>query len=283
MSQPPPAAPQRPATLAEALERANLALLARRLDEAVRLASDVLKADRGNVAAGEIAGTALLMQDRSAEAIEFLQRAARRVEDPNLETLLARALANVGRREEALAELDKATRRWPVFPQAFLEQGDQLCAAGRFEESAAAYERGLSLAPDALVLRVGLAYLNLKCNDRAQARREFEAVRAAAPQRYDALVGLGWALAADGDYAAAADLFRQGLAARPGDAVVRLELAKCLLELGEREAGEAELRTATGGQPANAGPALLALSATPHGRFFLRPSAAMTFLGIEAG
>jgi tetratricopeptide (TPR) repeat protein len=280
MSKPPHAVGERPATPGEALERANLALLARRLDEAAELAAGVLKADRGNVAAGEILGTALLMQGRSEEAIGPLQRAAARGEDANLETLLARALANVGRREEALVELSKATRRWPAFPQAFLELGDQLCAAGRFEESAAAYEQGLSLAPDALVLRVGLAYLHLKCNDRRRARGAFEAVRAAAPQRYDALVGLGWALAADGEYAGAADLFRQALAARPGDAVVRLELAKCLLELGEREAGEAELRIAAGGEAAQAGPALLALAATPHGRFFLRPSAAMKFLGV---
>jgi len=132
------------------------------------------------------------------------------------------------------------------------------------------------------VLRVGLAYLHLKCNDRRLARGEFEALRAAAPERYDALIGLAWVLAADGEYAAAAELFRHALAARPGDAVVRLELAKCLLELGERAAGEAELRAATGGDPGNAGPALLALTATPHGRFFLRPSAAMAFLGLDA-
>jgi tetratricopeptide (TPR) repeat protein len=282
MPQPPRADAKRPANLAEALERANLALLARHLDEAVELASGVLKADRGNVAAGEILGTALLMQGRSAEAIEPLRRAAARAEDANLETLLARALADVGRREEALAELGKATRRWPAFPQAFLELGDQLGAAGRFEEAAGAYEQGLSLAPDALVLKVGLAYLHLKCNDRSRARALFEAVRAAAPQRYDALVGLGWVLSADGDYARAADLFGQALAARPGDAVVRLELGKCLLELGRREAGEAELRTVAAGEAARAGPTLLALAATPHGRLFLRPSAAMKFLGVES-
>jgi tetratricopeptide (TPR) repeat protein len=272
----------RPGAIGEALEQANLALLARRLDEAVRLAAGVLKTDPDNVAAGEIQGTALLMQDRSAQAIEPLQRAAGRSGDPNIETLLGRALANVGRREEALTALRQATRRQPPFPQAFLEFGDQLSAAGRYDEAATVFDEGCALNPDALVLRVGRAYLHLKCNERAQARRQFEAVRTAAPERYDALVGLAWALAADGDYAAAAELFRQALAARPADAVVRLELAKCLLELGQRVEGEAELRTATGGDPDRAGPALLALTTTPHGRFFLRPSAAMRFLGLAA-
>lgn len=265
------------------LERANLALLGRRLDEAVRLATGVLEAQPDHVAAGEIRGTALLMLGRSEEAIAPLQRAAARSEDPNIETLLGRALANVGRREEALATLRQATRRQPPFPQAFLELGDQLGAVGRFEEAAAAFEEGIVLNPEAQVLRVGLAYLNLKCNDRRRARELFLGVRAAAPERYDALSGLGWVLAADGEYAAAADLFRQALAARPGDAVVRLEFAKCLLELGQREAGEAELRTATGGEAAGAAAAILALTATPHGRLFLKPSAAMRFLGVRAG
>ena len=269
--------------ISQLLERANLALPARRLDEAVHLAAGVLQADPENVAAGQIQGTALLMQDRSEEAIEPLQRAAARSGDPNIETLLGRALSNVGRREDALSTLRQATRRQPPYPQAFLELGDQLSAAGRFEEAATAFAEGIALNPDALVLRVGQAYLHLKCNDRAQARSQFEALRAAAPERYDTLVGLAWVLAADGGYAQAAELFRQALAARPTDAVVRLELAKCLLELGQRAAGEAELRTATGGDAASAGPAILALTATPHGRMFLRPSAAMTFLGLSAG
>jgi predicted Zn-dependent protease len=268
---------------AEALERADLALMSQRLDEAMRLAGEVLQADPDNVAAGQILGTALLVQDRSAEAVAPLERAARLSEDAHIETLLARALANVGRREEAVDRLRQATGRRPAFPQAFLELGDQLGAAGRFEEAAAAFEDGLALIPDAAVLRVGLAHLLLKRNDRVRARALFEEVRAAAPQRYDALVGLAWVTAADGDYFAAARLFGTALAARPGDAVVRLELAKCLLELGDREAGEAALRAAAGGLAANAGPALVALAGTPHGRFFLRPSAAAKFLGLGDG
>jgi tetratricopeptide (TPR) repeat protein len=274
--------PARPGEIAEALERADLALMSQRLDEAERLAAGVLRADPDNVAAGQILGTALLVQDRSDAAIAPLERAARRSEDPHIETLLARALANVGRREEAVERLRQATTRRPAFPQAFLELGDQLSAAGRFEEATAAFEDGLALIPEAAVLRVGLAYLLLKCNDRGRARALFTEVRAAAPERYDALLGLAWVTAADGEYAAAARLFDQALAGRPGDAVVRLELAKCLLELGERDAGEAALRAAAGGQAVNAGPALMALAATPHGRFFLKPSDAAQFLGLAA-
>jgi tetratricopeptide (TPR) repeat protein len=274
---------ERPATIAEALERAQLALQTQRLEEAERLAGGVLASDRGNVEAGRILGIALLLQDRASEAIAPLQRAARRSEDPVIETLLARALSTTGAVEDALALLRQATGRRPALPQAFLELGDQLGALGRFDEAAAAFEAGLALAPDAAVLRVGLGYLSLRRNDRRRARALFAEVRAAAPERYDALAGLAHALAADGDYEAAAELYGQALTARPGDAAARIELGKCLLELGQRAAGEAALRTAVGGGAAWAAPAILALAATPHGRFFLRPSAAAAFLEVGEG
>ncbi|MGZ6020962.1 MAG: tetratricopeptide repeat protein [Phenylobacterium sp.] len=270
---------ERPSTPALALERASAALQAQRLDEAERLAASVLKADRNNVGAGQVLGTALLMQGRAEEALAPLQRAARLSEHPVLETLHGRALAVVGREADALEQLRLATSRRPVLPQAFLELGDQLGALGRLDEALAVFEEGLVLAPDADVLRVGLGYLHLRRNARASARALFASVRAAAPGRRDVALGLAQVMALDGEYAPAAELFRQALAARPDDTATRIELAKCLLELGQREAGEAALRTAAaGGAVEPDGPAILALASTPHGRLFLRPSAAAKFL-----
>lgn len=282
MSRPAPSAYARPSPHAPALEAAALAIRAQRPDEAERLAAQVLKAERVNVQAAQLLGTALLMQDRPAEALEPLQRAARRSGDPAIETLLARALAGVGRSDEALAQLRQATERRPALPQAFLELGDQLGALERHDEAAATFEAGLALAPEAQVLRVGLGYLCLKSNDRARARSLFAQVLAAAPQRYDAQVGLARVVTLDGDYVRATRLFREALEQRPDDTAVRIELGKCLLELGQRDAGEATLRIATRGAMEMASQAILALAATPRGRLFLRPSAAARFLGIDA-
>jgi len=259
-----------------------LALRMRRLDEAERLAAGVLKSDRRHILAARLLGEALLLQARPQAAIEPLRRAARRSGDPAIETLLGRALAEVGRRAEALGELRRATARRPPYPPAFLELGDQLGKAGRFDEAIAAFEDGLALAPDATVLRVGLAYLHLNRNDRAQARRLFLQVRAAAPERHDARVGLAAVLALDGDYAAAAELYRQALAARPDDTATRIALGRVLLDLGERDAGEAALRAAARDGAPLASQAITALSAAAHGRFFLRPSDAARFLGVPA-
>jgi tetratricopeptide (TPR) repeat protein len=284
-SRPPPQIPARPGPARpsphdQALIQAGAALQARRPEEAERLAGKVLRADRGNVAAGQVLGAALLMQGRAAEALEPLERAAKRSGDAAVETLLGRALAACGRTDEGLAMLAQATERRPALPQAFLELGEQLGALGRFDEAAATFERGLAASPDALVLKLGLGYLGLQRNDRASARRLFLEVRAAAPERIDAQAALAKVFALDGDYAAAADLYRAVLELRPDDTATRLELGKCLLEMGRREAGEAILK---GVASEAAGPAIMALSAAPHGRFFLRPSAAAKFLRKPGG
>jgi tetratricopeptide (TPR) repeat protein len=281
MSKRPPSSPERPSVGNQALEKAILAFRMQRLDEAERLASDVLKSDRGNVLAAQVLGRALLMQNRPDEALDPLQRAARRSNDPETETLLAAVLAAAGRGDEALDQLRRTAARRPPFPPAFLELGNQLGKAGRFDEGIAVLESGLALTPGVVDLQMGLGYLHAKRNDRAKARALFSQVHAAAPERHDALVALARVMAMDGEYAAAADLYRCALGLQPDDSATRVSLGKCLLEMGERDAGEATLRAATRGTAQLAGPAITALAAAPHGRFFLRPSAVAKFLRVE--
>jgi tetratricopeptide (TPR) repeat protein len=271
---------ERPRSSDQALEQARLAIQHQRPGDAERLAADVLESDPANIGAAQALGTALLMQDRPGEAIAPLEMAARRSDDPVIETLFARALARAGRGDEAFDLLRRTTARRPAFALAFRELGDQLGAIGRFDEGVAVLESGLALLPDATVLRVGLGNLQLQRNDRTAARRLFLQVRAAEPGRHDALVGLGRVMALDGEHAAAAELYRRALELRPDDATTRIELGKSLLEMGDRQGGEATLRAVAGGAGL-AGPAIMALAATSHGRFFLRPSAAARFLGAR--
>jgi Flp pilus assembly protein TadD len=276
-----PSTPERPSSSSRALESAIFALRMQRPDEAERLAAGVLKSDRGNAVAAQVFGRALLMQNRAAEAIVPLERAARRRDDPAIETDLAIALAAVGRRDEALDQLRQTTMRRPPFPPAFVEHGGQLAKIGRLEEAAAVLESGLALVPDVVDLRMELGFVHLKRNDRIKARTLFLQVLAAAPERHDVLPALAKVMALDGEYAAAADLFRRALGLRPDDAVTRNNLGACLLEMGERDAGEATLRAAARAAPQAAGQAITSLAAASHGRFFLRPSAVAKFLRSE--
>lgn len=276
----PPAGPT-----ADQLNRLRAAALAalRHGDHAraAELAREVVAANPRDAVAAQTLGHALLIDDRPREAVDALRAPTALSQDPAIETLFARALARAGQREAALDELRRTTRRRPAFALAFLELGELLAQAGRFDEAQAVFAEGLALAPGAAVLRVGHGHLCLKLNDRALARAEFEAVRRAAPQRFDATAGLALALELDGDYRGAADLYRSALALRPYP-LTQIRLGRCLLELGEREAGEAELKAAAGEAAQAAGLAIAALAAAPRGRLFLKPSAAAGFLSAEA-
>jgi predicted Zn-dependent protease len=281
MSKRQPSPPEQASPINRVLEQAVLALQMQRMDEAERLAAQVLKSNRGNIVAAGLLGRVLLAKNRPLEAIDVLQRSARRSDDPELETLLAVALGAAGRDGEAIEQLQRTVARRPPFPPAFVELGRQLSEAGRFDEGIALLEGGLALAPDHVELQMALGYLHLKRNDRASARTIFSGVREASPDRHETLVALAKVLVLDGNYRGAADLYRNALALRPEDVLTRINLGKCLLEMGERDAGESTLRAAIRSAPQLAGRAILALAAAPHGRAFLRPADAAAFLRAD--
>jgi len=261
------------------LERAAAALRARRFAEAEHFATEVLRGSRTDNAAASILAHALLAQNRGAEAIEPLEKAARRTSDPGIETLLGAALGSAGRRTEAIEQLQRTAARRPPFLPAFQELAGQLAGAGRGAEGITVIESALTFAPDSIDLRLDLARLHIRQNRRNEARAILIKAREEAPGRPDILIELARVLLLDGDYAAAADAYRHTLAHRPDDALTRADLAACLLEMGERDAGEANLRIAFRSGPQQMlGRSVYALAASSHGRFFFRPSAAAKFL-----
>lgn len=260
------------------LQRAVLALQMGQVAEAERLAAEVLKANRTDVAAATILARALIAQNRGEAAIAPLERVVRRVEDAGVETLLGAALGGAGRRDEAIDLLRRTVARRPPFLPAFQELAGQLAGARRLDEAVSVIESALALAPNIVDLHISLARLLLHRNERARARAILAKARDAAPGHPEILTTLARVMLLDGEFGAAADLYRHLLAMRPDDAMLRADFAACLLEMGDREAGEANLRQAMRGRPQMIGRAIYALIASSHGRFFFRPSAAAKFL-----
>ncbi len=259
---------------AQLLERAALALRMQHFAEAEQLAAEVLKASRTDAAAVSILAQALLAQMRGEEAIAPLEKAAPRHKDPTIEILLGKALDAARRRAEGDELLRRAEAR---------QLAGQFTRDGRFGEAIDVIENALSLTPQSVDLQLDLANLHMHRNDRGKARAILLEAQELARDRSDVLTTLARVFFLDGEIALAADTFRRALALAPEDAPTRANLAACLLELGDRDAGEANLRLAVRGRPQMLGPATYALIQSAHGRFFFRRSAAARFLQREPG
>ena len=266
------------ADFGELLQRATLALNTKRPEEAQRIAEEILRREPRNARALHILGFALLMQGRAEAAVSPLEAAARGRHDPEIETQLALALSQLGRRDDALSRLKRASKRQPPYAPAFHGLGSLLFAMGRYDEAIEALRRGVAVAPMMPEMSIQLGGVFLQRRKYEEARAAFGQALSISPDLSDALLGMGKAQYAMGQSEAAAECFRRCLKIRPDDDSVWLYLGHCLLRLGEREAGYECFRTASRGDPRRYGRALSSLAASGRGRTWLRPSAAARFM-----
>jgi tetratricopeptide (TPR) repeat protein len=261
-----------------ALQGAAFALNSGRPNDAERIAGDVLRANPRNAVALHILGSALLMQGRVVDAIAPLETAVRGSHDPKIETLLAIALRQAGRPEDALSWLKRAIKRRPPHAPAYYELGCLLMFLTRDDEAIEAFNRGLEIAPMMPELSVQLGYVLLRRRNYAEAKATFGRALNNSAGPPAALFGLARAHLETGDNAAAAGYFRRYLMSQPNDFDSWLQLGYCLLEIGDRDAGYECFRTAARGNPQNYGNVLAALVKSGRGRFWLKPSRAAQYL-----
>jgi len=264
----------------EALRRAQFAITHQAPAEAERLAADILKADPAHLEATKIRGYALLMLGRAADAIEPLEKLADARNDPRDETQLAVALRQIGRREDAVTWLNRATARNPPFAPAFHELGFVLSSLQRYGEAIAVLKRGLDVAPTAEIA-LHLGYAHNAIGERTPARKYFTQALAIDPRSLEALHAMGTALMDERDFAQAAGLFRRALKANPADAAARIQIGVCLLSLGDTDGAYASLRAAAAQGPQFFGKALKVAVSSGRGRFWLHPSEAAQFFKNE--
>jgi tetratricopeptide (TPR) repeat protein len=253
----------------------------RRLDEAERLARDLLSRHPQHAGAQHLLGVALLLQKRPREAVGPLAQAARDTVNPVIETHYALALRDVGRKDEAINWLRRATSRKPVFAAAFHELGLIFCGMRRYDDAEAVLKQGIELAPGVAELSVELGGVYICRAEPTNAKAAFTRALALVPNHVRALHGCGTALLFEGEFERAAEQFHQVLARTPEHLRARLDLAHCLLELGHFEAGVAELRVIVRTAPQHYGAVLKILASSRRGRLWLRPSMAASFLQLN--
>lgn len=261
-----------------ALARAMVALNDEQPQEAEQIAAAVLRVDPQHARALYVLGCALTLQGRAGEAIEPLEAAAGRSDDPAVKTMLAIALFQAGRHEDAIGRLVPTTERHPRYAPAFKELGYLLAVAERYAEAVDVLTRGLEIAPGMAELSVQLGYAHLSVRDCAAAKTAFARALDISPASHDALFGMAKAHQELGENEDAAIHFRRYLALRADDSGAWLNLGHCLLELGQTDAGHECFRTAARGGSRQYGNALASLVAAARGRFWLRPSHAARFL-----
>src|SRR5215211_5034229 len=144
-----------------------------RPDEAERFARNVLAAIPQHAKALHLLGCALLQQNRAAQAVAPLERAARALQDPAVETQLGIALREIGRTDDALARLRRAIKRRPAHPEAFHQLGFLLFSLDRADEAITVVEHGLALAPGAVELPILLGVIHHGRRDHGKAKAAF--------------------------------------------------------------------------------------------------------------
>ena len=264
-----------------ALQRARVALNSDRPQDAERIADEILKCDPRHGAALQVRGCALLMQKRAADALAPLQAAAQSLRNGESDTLLAMALRQTGRSEEALSRLKRAIKRQPPYAPAFHELGFLLMSLEQYDEAVEALRRGLEIAPMMPQLSIQLGEVLLRRRSYGDAKRAFARALEIAPNSAAALFGLAKAHQLLGEAAPAAAYYRRCLVLTPEDCACWLNLGHSLLRLGEIEAGYDCFRNAVRDDRQRYGQALTSLAASGRGKLWLKPSAAARFFAAK--
>ncbi len=171
------------------------------------------------------------------EAIEELQRAL--ALQPNYDearTLLGQVLARQGRIDDAAAEIQKAIALRPGFWGHYSVLGAMLFQAARYEDALTAFRHVTELQPDSPFgyQQLGVLYQSLGNDEAALAEYQRANAIRPLPQAYS---NMGALLHARADYAGAVDAYRKAIDLRPASHVTHRNLGDALARLGR--AGEA--------------------------------------------
>lgn len=151
------------------------------LDREARLREAIAREPDDAGAVRELANLVGRSRGRKEEAAELWARYAELsdVDDtPEPLLLLARALIEARREEEAVEALVRCSALHPEEPAAFDLLGDVLRHQGRLEEAAEAFERASSLDPGSLRARLALASCLDALGRAEEAQRILQAVQA---------------------------------------------------------------------------------------------------------
>ncbi|WP_229266663.1 tetratricopeptide repeat protein [Leptospira sp. severe_002] len=246
-----------------------------RLDDAEKLYSRVLKADRNQFDALHLLGMLNHQRGKAGEAFRLVSAALKvNPRSPDALSNLGMVLVALKRGEEGLASVDKALALAPGHLEALNTRGNVLLELKRPAEAAAAFDKVIAAQPRHVIARINRGNALAETNEPEKALvdydealklapghplalynrgnalhalgRDAEAVRAydqalmAMPQHIGALRNRGLALAALNRHAEAVASYAKTLAIKPDDADAHFNTSLSLLTLGDYARGFSE-------------------------------------------
>jgi Flp pilus assembly protein TadD len=155
------------------------------------------------------------------------------------------ALAELGRREEQVAELREVIRLEPDYSAAHSLLGSALRAIGKEEEAISAYREAIRLKPREARYHCNLASVLGQLGRYKEAIATYREALRVQPDSTQALNNLGCILCdVVGDYAAAEEAFRKAVQLEPDSARHHCNLARALSQQGKTDEAIAESREA---------------------------------------
>jgi tetratricopeptide (TPR) repeat protein len=187
-----------------------------RLDEAEKLYTRVLKAQRDNFDALHLLGMLNHQRGKTGEAYRLLSAALKsQPRSPDALSNFALVLHALKRSDEALAALDKALASAPGHLDALNNRGNLLLDLGRPAEAISAFDAVLEKEPRHLQARINRGNARAVLGETEQALADYDAALAMAPGHPLALFNRGNALRAAGREADAIASYDGTLAALP--------------------------------------------------------------------
>jgi tetratricopeptide (TPR) repeat protein len=155
---------------------------------------------------------------------------------------LAKALARMGKSQEALEELDATLAIRPDLREALSEKGRLLARVNRSEEGLKLLDKAAALEPGNARICMDRAEVLATMGRRSEAEAQLQRAVQLQPGYWEAHYLLGVELAFDGQFRSAAEQFLEAVRLNPGYALAHLNLGIALAKLNRLEEASAQFQ-----------------------------------------
>ena len=203
-----------------------------RLEPAERMAQSILRINPKDLIALQVQGLIMAMQDRSAEAVVPLTKAALQdAKNPELLSNLAKAQHGAGLFAEAIQTYEKLTRLVKNHPQTLTDMGTSYAKLKSYDQASACYAKAIALQPDYFLAFSNQGNLLSELGYASEAIASYEQALKLNPNYAEAWTNCGNAFFHLGNFEEARLAHEKALALDPNYGEAWSNLGNALLEL----------------------------------------------------